>query len=219
MACGIDDILLWGSLAAATAGTGMQVAGANKAQSEMERRVQAELTRQQGYQRQATQAYGQSAEGATPEVVKKQIGEGQAERQGQYERAQAVPLTQSAPALLDTNPAQSTATSVHNQQGNVARAGVTGYDEMAMQQLIRNLQAQRSLGVTSNFARNSQQLLPGEIQQASHAGDNLANIGQGLGLLSALMGVGALGSGASSAASQAGRASTAQVGSPCYGGF
>jgi hypothetical protein len=84
-----------------------------------------------------------------------------------------------------------------------------------LDQAVKNLRAGQELGIFNQAAQRSQQVLPLELQDASHAGDTLQGIGMGLGTLSTLLSLGgtsALGAAGSVAGSGAQMAARPQNG-------
>lgn len=173
---------------AAAAGAGLQMAGNQKASNEMERKVRAELLRQKGYQQQAEAAYAQNAKQNTAPVAQKEISTGAGERQAAYETAQAVPLTQGQASVVGNPLAMSE--KVKLALSNQARSKMAGYDQWALARMLDNEQANQAIGTVNNFARGSNNVLPLELQRASHAGDSLNQIGQLVGLAGMLAGGG-----------------------------
>lgn len=172
------------------ASAGLQAAAAQRAQDEMNAKVRQELLRQKGYQQQAQSTYEQSLGQSTAAKAKEQTAQGASERNAAYQTAQAVPLTASAAAPV----ANASPIAMAGQQSigaaNTARANYMGQENWQLLQAIKNLQANQELGVTSNLARGSAGVLPVELQQAQHAGDSLAGLGQIIGTLGNLYGMG-----------------------------
>lgn len=174
------------------ASAGLQAAAAQRAQDEMNAKVRQELLRQKGYQQQAQSTYKQSLGQSTAAKAKEQTAQGANERNAAYQTAQAVPLTASAAAPV----ANASPIAMAGQQAigaaNTARANYMGQENWQLLQAIKNLQANQELGVTSNLARGSAGVLPVELQQAQHAGDSLAGLGQIIGTLGNLYGMGSM---------------------------
>lgn len=189
--------------ALAAAGAGLQVAGSVKSKNEMERKVRAELLRQKGYQAQAQSAYQQNADQNTAPKAEGEISTGAGERQAAYEKAQAIPLTAGQAPVVSTPVSMAQLATLGS--SNQARAGLAGYDQWGLNRALQNMRTQQSLGTINNFSLGSNNLLPMELQQASHKGDGLNQIGQLVGLAGMLVG----GAGALSGAGSANAAGTA----------
>lgn len=179
-------------IATAVASAGLQMAANQQARSAMERKVRQELFRQQGHQKQASSAYEESAKKSTRETADQQIGEGAGSRKGAYEQAQSLPLSVSETPGVAGTPQQNLGQQVRVQASNTSRAANAGYEDWLLQQMIKNMQAGQQIGVSSNLARGSQAVLPYELQSAQHAGDNLAGIGQLIGLAGSMYGMGSM---------------------------
>lgn len=194
------------ALAAAAAGTGLQMAGTQKAKTAMNNRTMEELLRQQGIQGKAAKEFAQSLQGSGEEVTQQQLQEGETEKAGLYDQLQSVPLAAgSQPLVGGSSPVQNLRDSAQMSLSNQGRARLGRYDKWMLDQAVKNLHSGQMQSIYGQEAQRSQNVLPLELQDASHAGDNLTGIGQGLGILGSLLSMGSMSGlgGASTAASSA----------------
>lgn len=167
--------------AASVAGTGLQMAGAQKARDEANQRVNEELQRQHSLQQQAEQQYSVAKSQADAGTAQTGIKDDANQRLQQYQQVQQIPLnfrqpgTQIGKAVVNAKDAASMDLS------NRARSALSGYDQWLLQRMIQQQQSGNLLGVTAGLARSSANVLPMELQSAQHAGDSLAGIGGLLG--------------------------------------
>lgn len=220
-------ILLAVGAALAAAGTGMSIAGNEQAKAAMERAQAAEGRRQKKYQQEAQGALSQSIDQSTRGVADKQLAEGEAARLKAYAEAgktplQALPTGTSGNAVVGnkSNPiadarARAAATAnAWNQLASKAQARMGSYEDWGLKQGVKNARANQNLGIVSSLARGSANVLPIEIQDAAHSGDELSGWGQ---LVSALGMVAGAGAGAFAAPAAAG--SSAAASTPTLGGM
>lgn len=191
------------AIAAATtaASTGLQMAGQAKARSAQERASNAELLRQNEYQRQAQQVADESLAQSTRGKADEQIQQGTDARRAAYARI-TNPPTQTAAAtpapvnrtVTTTGPtatanARSTAlTQAWNRILGNAQSRIGGYDDWGLAQAIKNQRAGQRLGQIAGNARGSANVLPAELEYASHAGDSLNSLAGILGAIGSVAG-------------------------------
>lgn len=182
--------MLAAGMALSAAGAGAQMAGAANSRSAMNAQVAAEAARQKGYQDQAGKVFDESLQQSTPLTARQQMGQGEDRANAEYKKLESLPMgTSTAPFQSGTS--GQVLNAGRTQQSNQAQARLQGYTEWDLQQAIKNMSANRQLGVIGTNAHRSAGVSPYEIQQASHAGDTLSGIGSLLGLAGTT--VGALG--------------------------
>lgn len=201
----------------------MQSAGAAKAQRAMEDRTQAELDRQARIQKQAEEEYTKSLAQSQGDVAVQQVQQGSQEREQLYNQLQAVPQDTQAQQITQ-NPMEKLRDAAQMQVSNKTRAKLGGYETWVLDQAIKNARASQNLGIFTQQAGRSANVLPLEIQAASHAGDNLSGLGTVVSGLGSLFGgaggvIGSLGSAGVQAESQRQQAARAQNGYGWIGGY
>lgn len=177
-------------LGLAAAGTGLEMAGAKKAQGAENDQVAQELLRQKGYQQQATGVFNQSAGQSTSENAQKQMADSAQGSQSQYAQLQASPLNQQSASIAAQDPVTQARTQALIGQANTVQARLGGYGQWETNQQVKNLLAANQLGIIGGNAAQSARINPYEVQQASHAGDTMAGIGKLLGLAGSAVGAG-----------------------------
>ena len=216
---------LLAGLALAAIGTGLQSAGAAKSRNAMEQRTQDELNRQAQIQRKAEAEYAQSLARSGSGVADASIQQGTEQRQEGYSQLQSLPLDTGAQPVAGPKQAVTLRDVAQMQLANKSRAKLGGYETWMLDQAIKNVRANQNLGILGQQAVRSQNILPLELQDASHAGDALSGAGMGVGALGALVGgLGALsgasagaGAGAGTAAGTAGSAGSVGTAYPVAG--
>ena len=192
------------SIGLMAAGTAAQAAGAHRSQKAMSGAREAERIRQKGYQDESTAAYEASKANADKGQQDTQQGKLEAERKDAY--ANATEAAQAPVAAVGSNLAGDTAgnavvgdelarqsagaAAYANQQGN-AKAAMQGFSDLQLNNNLfnsRQIQKQNMLG---NFMRGSADVLPIEMEAASHKGDGLNALGSVLQLAGTVAGVGA----------------------------
>lgn len=187
MPCGGDDLAYLAVAAALTAaGTGAQMAGASSAQHSMNSKMAAELQRQQEWQKQASNTFAQSLAQSGPDTAQAQMKKGSEDKLAAYNQLGAQPAVFSQPGLAVSGPVQSMSQGTTLANSNTVRANLGGLDEWSLNQMIKNIRAQQQLGLIGANSRQSASLLPGELNNASHAGDDLSGIGSLIGSLGKL---------------------------------
>lgn len=202
---------LLAGLALAAAGAGLQSAGASQSRRAMNQRTMEELHRQAQIQRKAEAEYAQSLAQSGTDVAAEQIQQGAQERGQLYDKLQSVPLDTGAQPVGNVGSAVTLRDVAQMQLANKNRAKLGGYETWMLDQAIKNARANQNLSILNQQAIRSQNILPLELQDASHAGDKLMGIGMGVGALGSLFGgYGALGSALGSGAGAAIQASQPQ---------
>jgi hypothetical protein len=191
------EVLALVALAGTAAGTGLQMDAASNVRDQENKATSAELLRQKGYQKQATGEFEKSLAQSGPEVAQGQIDTGAANRLAEMNKVAAVPLNTGSPLDLGTpNPVQSAQSAALLSQQAQAKAKLGGYSDYDLAQWIKNLRAQQQLGMYSQFARQSQQVLPYELQDAARSGATESSVGglvSQLGMLAGLAGASGIG--------------------------
>lgn len=176
----------------ALAGTGLQMAGAQKAQKASKNALYAELERQRVLREQAQALAQANVQKSTPEGAETARRAGIQQHLQGYRQAADVPLmssTAAAPMNRSSSAQSSQRLNTEMDKSNQQRAGLMGYSEWELQKAIQNLLTNQQLGVVGNFAAGSNRILPMELEAASHAGDSLAGIGSLLGTAGSVLGM------------------------------
>ena len=184
-----------GALAAA-GGTAAQVYGNRQVANAQNRAVQAELDRQQSYRQQGKKAFETSLAQSSEPVAREQVQAGADQRLATMDKVAGVPLVASQANPVETQGVNVVTPSL--QRSATAAANLQGYSEWELRQWIKNLRSQQNLRILNQFAQGSANVLPYELQDASHSQDRLISIGQ---IMQALGGVAGAASGGGSAAS------------------
>lgn len=180
------------ALALTAAGTATTMAGQSKAKSAMNNRTMEELIRQKGIQQSANEEFAKSLAASGRGTADVQRQQGEQERLSGYEQAQSIPVgTQSAPLIGGNSAALTMQDAMTTTSSNKNRAKLGAYEKWQLDQAVKNLRSGQMQQIYGQQAQRSQNVLPLELQSASHAGDKLAGIG---GLLGALGSVVSLGS-------------------------
>lgn len=213
-------ILLAAAAALSAAGAGMGMAGQAKANREMDARQNAELLRQRGYQEEADATFNQSLDKSDRPQADEAIDAGAAQRQAAYTNLRNAtysltttpgrnqPVGETTAGAADRTSASVAATnSAWSKLQGAARAKLGGYQDWGLENDIKDRRANQDLGITSTQARRSANVLPIEMQDASHSGDGLQAWGQLVSALGAVAGMGAaVGAGGAAAGAGAGSA-------------
>jgi len=183
----------------------MQMAGAAKSRQAMESARAQGMAKQKEFQRQAETVVNKSMTTAGRDTAEKDMAQGQAARLQAIEAATkatqpmvGVPLdaaggTGNRVVSTPTDRARTATQDAGNawarvQAGNAARIG--SYNDWASNRAVENADASQRLAVTSNLARGQANLLPLQLEAASHAGDSLSGIGSMLGTVGSAVGMG-----------------------------
>lgn len=210
----------WIPLALMAAAAGAQAIGQSQAKRAMESRTRAEMERQRRFREQGAAEFQASLAAGGRDVADEQIAEGTAKRTAEYDAATAVPMGSSTASTLSVVPQQKVGQAgeqAASKLSNRNRGQFMGLSDWQLKQLIKNARANQQLAITANMAQGSANVLPMELQDASHKGDTMAGISQLLNAAGLVYGLGSMGAGAG--ASAAGSA-PANVGAGSWsGGF
>lgn len=183
--------MFWIPLLMAAAAAGTQMAASQKSKSAMNRATQAELDRQKKFQEQSRNVFNESLQQNQRPVVEGAVQKATNDRVGQYEALQAQPISNASTSQVEG------ASNVRNMvdrnamsRGNRTRAKLTGYDSWLLDNSIKDIRANQQQRFIGDASRQSQNLLGGELQDASHAGDTLSGISQLLNLAGTVYGLG-----------------------------
>lgn len=174
--------------AAAAAGAGLQIAGAEESTNAMNQALAENIAEQGQYQKQATGVFQQSLEQSSPASAQADMAKGVANAEAQYQQLESAPESETSTAAQTGSSGQPSSALVRGktQQSNTSQAALQGYTEWDLQQQIKDLQANQNLGIIGFNSRNLANILPYQVQQASQAGAELTGIG---GLVGAAGGV------------------------------
>jgi hypothetical protein len=125
-----------------------------------------EIQRQQRYRNEAFGTFQPSLRGRGVETAREQIGEGAQKREDFYGKVGETQFgVGGGPNERDK--------ALYGLLGK-GRAQLGGYSDWALNQLISNIRTQDELNRISNFAGGTAQVFPYRMEEASHAGDELA---------------------------------------------
>ena len=190
---GLETALLLGSLGLMGAGTGMQMSAASSEKDAMNSAVNDELARQEQYKKQGQAELANSIQNQSANSFGKDITQGQQEAKNEYDKLQSVPLLQNNTPTAGSSPTENKIVgeqaAAKNTMGNTAAAGMKGYDEAGVQSWINNLKSNTEIGQTGQFARNSEAVLPSEIQAAQQSEQGLAGAGSLVSTLGSVLGL------------------------------
>jgi hypothetical protein len=167
-------------------GSVMKMVGANKDRTMMNRASEAELYRQAGLQGQANQVFNQSLNQSKMPAMQGQWQDSakqysQAGQQGTFNPQRfAIPSQGGNVSMANTM--------ASNRLAQGANAQQQGLGGIALAQGLKDQDVNNRLGLINNASQLSNQALPAEMQQASHAGDSLSNWGGILGALGSIVG-------------------------------
>lgn len=191
-------------LALTAAGTAAQVAGQRKAQKAMEGAREAERIRQKGYQDESAAVLDKSMANADKGAQDAQEAEALAKRESDAANATAsvrapVEATganlagdQTANTVIDTERSAQAAKNLNfaGQQGG-AKAKLLSFQDLNIANAIANARAAQDHARIAGFSKGSGDVLPIEMESASHRGDGLKTLGQGLQVAGTIAGMGA----------------------------
>lgn len=181
-------------LSLAAAGTGANMAASAEEQAAMEDATKTELLRQKEYQKKASSVFDTSLQQSTPKAAQDQISAGQKQAIDTVAKVQNVPLTSSQAQFTAPDKEAIVRSKGNDQYANLMserNAANEGFGNFLLQQRLKDMIAGGQLGVISNEAQMSQNVLPYELQAAQHSWDWLNTVGQGLsaaGMLTGLAG-------------------------------
>lgn len=189
---------------AAVASAGLGYAGQAQSKSAMNNATRAELERQRAFQDESRKKFTNSLEQSAAPVAEQQMQQGTNERLQGYQQLQQVPMATGVPIQGQSN-VRNVVDSGNTGVLNRSRAKLGGQGLWLLDQNVKNLRASQALSQINQNAQNSQALLSGELEHASHRGEGLQTAGQLVGLLGSLYGMSGIGN-AGNAASQASQA-------------
>lgn len=185
------------------AGTAAQAVGANRARKAMSGAREAERIRQKGYQDEAGAVFDASKANASRSSQDAQQGKLEADRKAAYDNdvasAQAPNLaigdnlagSQAGNAIVNDEVARqgAKASAFAGQQGD-AKAALQGFGDLQFANSLANNRTNTQLGTLGNFMRGSADVLPYEMEAASHKGAGLNALGSVLNMAGTVAGVG-----------------------------
>lgn len=161
--------------AAGIVGGLLESAAAGMEQNKMGRAFQGGIEAQRPFQAQALGGFYDQLKGWSPEATQQALGQGAANRQTQYSQLGATPMSfQRSLGGAQTDAAAQAQIVQQAQQ----QAQLGAYGDWLVNQTIKNMGTQRTIGQASNFAAGTASLLPYQMYKAQHAYDWLQQIGQ-----------------------------------------
>lgn len=160
-------------LALAAAGTGASMAASAQARDDMNRSMRASLRQQEQFKKQATPVFEDSLQQGGADASRRQMGAGRDQALDLYRELNALPLSSvTSPLPVDEGRLQGAV-----QQQQDAASNVQGLNWWALQQWLKNQQANNQLGVISNLAGSSASMAEPLAKLAGQRSANLAGIG------------------------------------------
>ena len=208
------------SLALVGAGTAMQMQGAAKAERAQNEANQLELNRQKGYQDQSFNLFNKSLDYNQGDNQKGREEKAAGDLNSRFQ--QAADEVFSGASVNGNHPNSSVSDapkaigdvykkSMDEARGSIqnmltAKAALGGFNRMLGNTSLQNQNITNEQTPIGGYMRGSMNVLPLELQAASHKGDSMKNLGTIVSLLGAAAGMGASGmaAGAGSGASAAG---------------
>lgn len=151
--------------------------------------VNDELTRQQGFQKQAGNLFNQSLGTSGVDTAQKTIADSAAKQTQQYQQLSNTPI-QSASSPVAVDPVVQARADSQTQQQQGAGAQLQGYNQWGVDQAIKNMLASQQLGVVGSQAQASANTLGPRLQQAGQSQAGLTGLGSILNTLGTVAGVG-----------------------------
>lgn len=176
-------------LAATAAGTGMSIAGNEESKAAMERARGDELQRQQQFRKEGQKRFDASMKEAGADRAKEDIEKAADTRQAAYQQMAQAPQGVTAPNVAPQGDrvvaspesgAQQRAEAANNAWSNLtsrAQAKLGAVGDWGLQRNIENKRANQDLALIANKSRGSLNVLPFEMDKASHEGDTLRTLG------------------------------------------
>lgn len=168
-------------MALTAAGAGASIAANEQTKKAMRNTVDAEIARQRGYQREGTAIAQQSAATSTPTAAQGQIEGGAARREAAYKDIEQQKLGNYAPQDKAVSREQQTGANMRMASSDAERAANAGWSDWLHNQMIKDIMAQRKLSVLGGLGRESNSIMPYEMQDAQQAGDSLRGVAGVLG--------------------------------------
>ena len=204
-------------IAASAAGTGMQIAGNEKAKRAIEERKGKYNAKQAALEKKNAELANNAIAGSGADVARKEMEAGRTGRNKIWEsiNQQAQPVAQALPAVSGgASEARGRAAGNAWSRLNTNAASTVGsMADWQTQQAIENADTAREIGMNNNFAQGNTRLLPTQLEVASQAGDRLSGWGQivkSLGGIASMAGGAMGGAGGAAGATQSGQVSAAQ---------
>lgn len=203
-------VLMAVGAALSAAGAGASIAASEQSKKAIQSVRNAEIERQKGYQSDAQALLQKNIKESDVTAAQADMAGGDTTRQNAYQQAQGqtmgAPLESQSGGNRMVKGEATRASDFSNawtKIGNTTRAKLGGYAEWGTQQAGRTQRGNMAMAAISRNARGSADVLPIEAEQASHKGDKLAAVGQGLGIAGSVAGMaGAAGYGPSFGATQ-----------------
>lgn len=218
-------VLMAVGAALSAAGTGASLAAAEQSKKAIANVRSAEAERQKGYQSDAQALLQKNITESDATAAQTDLAAGESQRQNTYQQLQGQSLGAQLPSMTGGNrlvkgeaARSADFSNAWTKAGNTARAKLGAYGDWGTKQVTRTARGNQSLAAVSRNARGSADILGAEAEQASHKGDTLANVGQGLSMAGSIAGAagaggygGAIG-GASAPISQGATVTAGQMG-------
>jgi hypothetical protein len=164
-------------LALAAAGAGTSIAASKQSRDAMNEQVNSSLLQQQQFQQQATPIFQQSLAQSGPKVAGQQVAQGAQDARSLYDAVSKVPNAGSTSPL----PVDTQRLSGQVNQARDAGAQQQGYSNFALQQWLKNQEANRNLGVIGNLSTSANANTGILTQLAGQKSAGMAGIGSLLG--------------------------------------
>lgn len=169
---------------AGAAGGFMQAIAARLAQMKMDQVYQQELDRQAKLRNQAYSIWGPATEYRGVENYNRQLAEGAANREMNYQQIESRPLSFQNTYKQGANAVDQAAYNMMGQR----RAALGAYNDAQLMQQINAIRTQNELNKISNFSQGWARVFPLNMYDAQHSQDALQAIG---GIVGSLGGAGA----------------------------
>lgn len=149
------------------------MAAAEQSKAAMRNVVDSELARQRRYQQQGAAIAAESLAASTRDSADSGIASGQQQRQQAYANVGKREMGVVAPQNKDVPREVSTGLAMRQGSSDAQRAAIMGYNDWLLNQQIKDIRAQRELGMIGQFSQESAGVMPYELRDAQHAGDSL----------------------------------------------
>jgi len=187
------DPLTIAGIVMAAAGAGSQIVASGQESGRMNNAVQSELNQQEQFQKQGQKVVQTNIDANTPKAFGDQVSQGAQQAQGQYNSANAIPLTTPMGGGVNSNPTENQVVSDQGgaqvKLGNEASAPLQGYNDAQVQQWIKNLQTNTALGQIQRNSQDVAALLPLQLRAAQNSSSGLAGFGSLLNTAGGLVGL------------------------------
>jgi len=159
-------------LATGAVGTGLSMSAASQARKDMERAVQAQLQKQEQFQKMATPVFEESLDASTAEKASRDMNAGRRGAESLYGKLADLPVASMSTPL----PSDSATRAQIGQQQNTD-AQLQGFSDYAFRQWLNNQQANNQLGVISQLSGASARNAPLLAQLAGQRSAGMAGLG------------------------------------------